>query len=78
MQATDVKDKDTYIEYLQSTINLKDTQIEKLYNQISDLLRKLAKFSSDGGDIVSTGLDSRDGNTVGDDRKSSKQSKRKR
>ena len=31
-----------------------------------------------GGDIVSTGLDSRDGNTVGDDRKSSKTRKRKR
>jgi len=26
----------------------------------------------DGGDIVSTGLASKDGNTVGDDRKSSK------
>jgi len=28
--------------------------------------------------MVSTGVDNRDGNTVGDDRKSSKQSKRKR
>jgi len=28
--------------------------------------------------MVSTGVDSRDGNTVGDDRKSSKKSKRKR
>jgi len=32
---------------------------------------------SDGPDMVSTGVDSRDGNTVGDDRKSSKKSNRK-
>ena len=35
-------------------------------------------YASDGGDLVSTGVDSRDGNTVGDDRKSSKNCKRKR
>ena len=36
------------------------------------------KSITDGGDLVSTGVDSRDGNTVGDDRKSSKTSKCKR
>ena len=40
---------------------------------------KLQSYSFfDGGDQVSTGVDSRDGNTVGDDRKSSKSSKCKR
>jgi hypothetical protein len=34
--------------------------------------------SFDGDAMVSTGVDSRDGNTVGDDRKSSKLSKCKR
>jgi hypothetical protein len=36
------------------------------------------QFLIDGDALVSTGVDSRDGNTVGDDRKSSKLSKCKR
>ena len=38
----------------------------------------IPKFLVDGDAMVSTGVDSRDGNSVGDDRKSSKTSKRKR
>lgn len=39
---------------------------------------KVDSYVSDGGAMVSTGVDSSDGSTVGDDRKSSKSSKRKR
>jgi hypothetical protein len=50
----------------------KDYQIttEEKYNEF--MKKRNFKFPSDGGDLVSTGVDSRDGNTVGDDRKSSK------
>ena len=51
-------------------------QFRREYSKyIAEAIRKKRKFSQvryDGDAMVSTGVDSRDGNTVGDDRKSSK------
>jgi len=50
----------------------KDYQLSTQEQYDEFVKKRNYKFSSDGPDMVSTGVDSRDGNTVGDDRKSSK------
>ena len=45
MKPTDIKDKDSLIEYLHATIEEKDKRIETLYEQIAMLMKKLADKS---------------------------------
>lgn len=42
MKATEIKDTDSYIAYLNATIEEKDKRIETLYEQIVMLMKKLA------------------------------------
>jgi len=47
MKATDIKDNETLIKYLQETIDRKDEQIKTLYEQIGKLMTMLSnKVSS--------------------------------
>ena len=47
MKATDIKDNETPIKYLQETIDRKDEQIKTLYEQIGKLMTMLSnKVSS--------------------------------
>ena len=47
MKATDIKDNETLIKYLQETIERKDDQIKTLYKQIGKLITMLSnKVSS--------------------------------
>ena len=47
MKATDIKDNETLIKYLQETIDSKDEQIKTLYEQIGKLMTMLSnKVSS--------------------------------
>jgi len=47
MKATEIKDQETLIKYLQATIDRKDEQIKSLYEQIGKLMTMLSnKVSS--------------------------------
>jgi hypothetical protein len=48
------------------------TALATIRSQLVVIKNVRRKYVSDGDAMVSTGVDSRDGNTVGDDRKSSK------